>query len=764
MDPSVVILILTGIFAVLGFGFIIIAILVSQNRLNNNMSDTRSNQINDDYKFNGEIPAPQYKRFSPKSFCVNSISTTIPEIPHVNHSISKSIITRELKEIISPNHWLGNNFYDTSLKNTIFNVYPYYGEINKDGFRFSWPENIILSKQHKTKREIITNELYRDNIIDADILLNIEGGIGMKIDSWDGTSISCDILDVDALVGTIAWQYRNNTTFSISCITIPLAKGSPFITAELNNIGVSLECNYKISMETGDNKSTYIINNVDNDNGYILFLSQSVPLKIINNTIYIPCITGTIRIAYFNSLEMIDILSINKNIYPIESTISVNDIEEKEIDINFHWTTRTIHNNNINPNTGLLMIALPHHNIVNQLYESSPINHSVIGPFKFVITENNQWIITHKIIDFPVEYPPIQSDISFMKQVWNTEIENLIKSSPNETTNWCKWIGSVAKLLLIGEMLKENISDHLEIFLEQLSRININNGKISTSNCIVYDITWGGLISNLAIDNYMGNSDSGNSYYQSHIGQFGYLVYAYAVAGHFDHSFIQTNKDIALFFARDIANPYQYDDYFPLWRNKDWYFGYSLSSGLSPDQLRGKDSSNIGESVFGYYATYLLSSLLDNHEFKKWSLAMLTSEILSAKFYFQCDDIININKAFIQKTITNRGDTYYEYTGNDTDCHSSIIKPISLVSFDYIKLDWIKSVQKFVNTKNQSDPESLAYSLMLLSINLHPNDKSRFIQNIIDNKNIYLPYGTTWSSILYWILKSNRPNNNVVVI
>ncbi|CAH6421731.1 Glycosyl hydrolase family 81 [uncultured virus] len=772
MDPSVVVLILTGIFAVLGFGFIIAAFLISENKLSKQNGNTGHAGNNDgttgatgnpNFICSGsgtkpQAKAPRYVRVSPKSTCSNPISTKISSFSTIQHPVWKTYRTRALTDIISPNHWLGNVMHGTE---NIFNVYPYYGKVENDGFRFFWPGTSTLSQDCADTNTCPSGY--------ADLFLDVDPGIGIKISSWDGSSVSCDILDVDALVGTVAWQYRNTTTSRIGSITIPLAKGSPFITAELNDIGTSLECNFSVSLIPSSDKLTYTINNADGSDGYLLFLPQPITVTLSNDVIYLPRFAGAIRIAYFSSTDIITILSNHKVVYPIESTISTfvtGDTGAFNIDTTFQWTTRNMYSSTTD--TELLMIALPHHNIINTIYESSLIDYSVIGPFRFIIGSDNQWIIADAVANYPFAYPPVNdgsggTGSDSLLLVWTTEMENVIRSPPAETVNWCKWLGSVAILLLIGQMLNQNINNELTVFIDQLSRIQLRNGAISNSNVIVYDTTWGGVIANLGLDNCIGNSDGGNAYYESHVGQFGYLVFAYAVGGYLDNTFIQHNKETALLFARDIANPYQSDNSFPLWRNKDWYFGYSLSSGLAPHQSRGKDASNIGETILGYYGTYLLASIIkDQSELINWSLAMLANEISAAQFYFQYNNKIDVNSAFVQGTITNRGDTYYEYTvdnGNilfperNASIMVPIVKPVSLISFDYINSTWAEFTQYWMTSavaRETIEPESLAYGLTLLSVN--SSNRSQIIEQIVNNRSIFLPYGSTWSSVLYWVL------------
>jgi len=754
-NPTTIILIITGILALLGLGFVIAAILISESKLKNKNTNTSTRTRATILATN--IEYPYHERQSSKSMSLSSLSDMEPPFKYIEHVVEKSNKARTLKDIVSPNHWLGNTLYDPD---TIFNVYPYYGKIENNAFMFSWPTNgFVTENSLDLTYESIPMESY------------------IRVSSLDERVISCDIVDIDALVGTVIWQYHNIHN-KIGSMTIPLAKGSPFITIEANNIGLSLECGFDFTHQNEyklNKRSSIHIFNISEDSGYILVLSKNITITVINDIIYIPRFTGVARIAYFDSTDMMNILIDHHAVYPIESTLSTYVIEDTTmaptsfmVDTTFQWTTRNMYNND---SDDLLMISLPHHNITNIIYHGSPIFHPLIGPFRFIIAKDNKWVLAEGVVDYKFPYSIKNdsniTDIEALRTVWKTESSMVISSPPTGFVNWCKWMGSVATLLLIGNMLNEHINDIAKILESNLLLITKKN-RISR---LVYDDTWGGIIDDTGINNRMGNSDNGNAFYESHIGQFGYLVFAYAVAGYFNQDFISQNKDTALLFVRDIANPYEYDDDFPLWRNKDWYFGYSIASGLSPNQTKGKYTSNIGENIFGYYGCYLLSLVLDQSntdpqikELHDWSLTLLAHEISSLQYNFQVSsqNMVTIDSEFRQNTVVNRGDTYYGYNVENGNAyyperHASmmvpIMKPISPISLDYIDNVWAKSIEVWLNDAVQSseiEPESLGYALALLSI--CNNKDNNVINRIMDNKNIYLPYGSTWSSILYWIL------------
>ena len=109
---------------------------------------------------------------------------------------------------------------------------------------------------------------------------------------------------------------------------------------------------------------------------------------------------------------------------------------------------------------------------------------------------------------------------------------------------------------------------------------------------MLYDNAWGGMLScGCVIDNTNDphctntgvpsmancptltdwNQDFGNGFYNDHHFHYGYYLYAMAVLGKFDPAWLDSVKEQALMFARDVANPSTSDVFFPVTRHKDWY-------------------------------------------------------------------------------------------------------------------------------------------------------------------------------------------------
>jgi endo-1,3(4)-beta-glucanase len=111
---------------------------------------------------------------------------------------------------------------------------------------------------------------------------------------------------------------------------------------------------------------------------------------------------------------------------------------------------------------------------------------------------------------------------------------------------------------------------------------------------------WKGVVSSATYTTGNSGVDFGNTYYNDHHFHFGYFIYAAAIIGHLDPSWLAANKDYVNTLVRDTANPSADDPYFPVSRSFDWYHGHSWAKGLY-ESYDGKDQESSSEdSMFAY--------------------------------------------------------------------------------------------------------------------------------------------------------------------
>jgi len=237
------------------------------------------------------------------------------------------------------------------------------------------------------------------------------------------------------------------------------------------------------------------------------------------------------------------------------------------------------------------------------------------------------------------------------------------RTGAGDPYNAGKLLARLATLALVAQELgEEDIRDRIVGRLTKLVELYASgNGK----NRFVYDGSWGGFVScGCAYDVVDGvptcknrgpstsadgssdcpaltdpGMDFGNGFYNDHHFQWGYHIYAAAVAARLDPAWALRNKENLLLYARDVANPDAADRYFPVWRHKDWYTGWSWASGIALGGGRpyrnGRNQESTSEAINGYYGVQLLGDALGMASMRDWGRAALASEIVSTQIYWQ---------------------------------------------------------------------------------------------------------------------------------
>eukprot|EP00536_Pseudo-nitzschia_multiseries_P001938 jgi/Psemu1/251120/estExt_Genewise1Plus.C_260031 len=230
-------------------------------------------------------------------------------------------------------------------------------------------------------------------------------------------------------------------------------------------------------------------------------------------------------------------------------------------------------------------------------------------------------------VDFQAPRHPDSKYIPVLAQALVEDIRYRIPSNflsgAGDTYFSGKTIAKLARILLIHEELPGD--DEVEDALNQLREAVSVWVKTNTEAPFTYDKAWGGIVSCGCIyqDGKCVNQipdcpaftdqglNFGNGFYNDHHFHYGYHVYAAAVLAHFDSSWAIDHYEYVALFVRDYANPSEEDEFFPLFRNKDWYRGHSWASGLTEPMfgnIMNQESSS--EAVMAYEAVALFGKTM----------------------------------------------------------------------------------------------------------------------------------------------------------
>jgi endo-1,3(4)-beta-glucanase len=151
-----------------------------------------------------------------------------------------------------------------------------------------------------------------------------------------------------------------------------------------------------------------------------------------------------------------------------------------------------------------------------------------------------------------------------------------------------------------------------------------------------------------------------SGFYNDHHYHFGYHILAAAVAAKFDNNWGKTWYEYALLLVRDIANPSDDDSFFPTWRHKDWYLGFSWASGVvtigGKAYPNGRNQESVSEAIAAYESVALFGDVMsdiwggstDQQDLLRYDASLrirdmgrllMCTEIRAAKTYWHVFDV-----------------------------------------------------------------------------------------------------------------------------
>ncbi|KAK9366759.1 endo-1,3(4)-beta-glucanase [Lipomyces kononenkoae] len=219
---------------------------------------------------------------------------------------------------------------------------------------------------------------------------------------------------------------------------------------------------------------------------------------------------------------------------------------------------------------------------------------------------------------------------------------------------------------------------------------------------LVYDNTYKGIISSIAISTGNSLDDFGNTYYNDHHFHYGYHIHAAAVIGSIDNdlggTWVANNKDYVNALVRDVANPSPLDRYFPFSRSFSWFHGHSWAKGLF-ESADGKDEESSSEDYHHAYAIKLWGQVVGDASMEARGAMMLAIMKRSMNSYMLMNSTNTIQPPnFIANKVTgilfeNKAD-HTTYFGTNIEyiqgIHMIPITPISsyIRSPGFVQQEW----------------------------------------------------------------------------
>lgn len=410
----------------------------------------------------------------------------------------------------------------------------------------------------------------------------------------------------DSVSVTMNFVVSNGGSYSV-----PLVKGSPFVTVIYSASTPVISSDLMVIKDVSDLnlpdgvRGSLRLVTLGNYLKWLVYCSDAAPLKVSGEypalflTTESP-VSGIVRVALVplgNENESTATLINHLRTYPIGGEVQLEQQGSNAL-VEYKFQTTSIPVGSTDP---LLMLALPHH--VSLLQNRSPhlLGVSSYGPCLCMkgamrAVSGRLWLLKYDLLDVGWHFD--NNDLRSLTpalRIISTMLESDLNATQPEKARdpygFGKEISRMANLALVADFLKmpaerrialSNIENQLEPWV-----FGTNN------DYLVYDETWGGIISVDGLQN--SQADFGNGWYNDHHFHYGYFIFAGAVLAHLQSESLN-QKYIAFFdsLVGDVCN-YQADDmYFPFARHKDLFDGHSWASGLF-EQANGKSQESSSE-------------------------------------------------------------------------------------------------------------------------------------------------------------------------
>lgn len=274
-----------------------------------------------------------------------------------------------------------------------------------------------------------------------------------------------------------------------------------------------------------------------------------------------------------------------------------------------------------------LVFALPHHDVdkkTQQAYANLRLDSPTKGVMTGYVTDTLTMTVANLPLAIGVEPWTSVPGFSYDPKNYTPAVKALIreaaaKDAADDVAANCnldsmyfagKQLDKYAYVAYVAHFV---LRDHeiLQVILPKIKAAIEKFARNQQQHRLVYDESWRGLVSDTPPD-----QDFGNANYNDHHFHFGYHVHAIALVASIDPSWLDANsglvKSYALALVRDYANPLT-DDFFPQYRNFDWYHGHSFAHGIFPS-ADGKDEESSSEDYHSIHAIRLLGSVLGNND------------------------------------------------------------------------------------------------------------------------------------------------------
>lgn len=469
----------------------------------------------------------------------------------------------------------------------------------------------------------------------------------LTIDSLDGFSVNVNLLPSAGQTPIITFPLVQGMGF----VTAVYSAGTPQIQSSVSFLSVtyigvvSSGSTYKYRAKVADG-TTWLIYVTSSQAGYPVNAFTLTNSYLLQGS---AAFNGFIQVAKVptsgvssGSSDAESLYDASAGAYPVSATID-GSVTGTAGTYSLAWTKQGI------ANRTLLMFALPHH---IETLETASLNVTDIqletttkGMATAVVADS--WTLTEPSLPIDMSFAPwsptlrsVDTVSSAAAQLINAAGESELSQDFAEQTdlNSMYYSGkALAKFAAIVYSIHDVVGNVTLAAtglqkLEAAFAVFVSNTQILP---LVYDTNWGGAVSSGTYEDGNSGDDFGNTYYNDHHFHYGYFVYAAAVIGYLDPSWLDegTNKAWVNMLVRDYANPISNDPYFPFSRSFDWYHGHSWAKGLF-ESGDGKDQESSSEDTMASYGIKMWGRTINDTAMEARGNLMLSMQARSLQHYF----------------------------------------------------------------------------------------------------------------------------------
>ncbi|DAZ93071.1 TPA: hypothetical protein N0F65_008865 [Lagenidium giganteum] len=435
-------------------------------------------------------------------------------------------------------------------------------------------------------------------------------------------------------------------------IEFTLVSGMAYVSARYTELTPRIESVYAIVKINGQGvspgskvTSDRFVIDFNSGEAWVLYLSSTTTMKLDGVTALVAAgkFSGLARIAFVPDNGKLSVVDKSRQCVVEGGNVDARD----ETAYAFNWKTSG------NCDGGLLHYAQIHH--VDTLDTSTTRDtgleaySTTRGKMQALVTTSSPpvWKFQDSsdiVADFYPRQRPSSEDVSKynMRETLEKDIGADWNMPSGGSYYFCgKWAQKYASLCLMGNDYSV-VGDDKALKDKCVAKLQQTMTRFMTNNWdspLVYDKIYRGIVSTEGFKAHDPNADFGNTMYNDHHFHYGYWILASAVLNYLspDWSGLRDLKRMTNLLVRDVANPSWDDQYFPKFRNFDWFRGHSYSHGVTPF-ADGKDEESTSEDINFHYALTLFGRATNNHELANVGSLMLRLNARAVKTYFLMTD------------------------------------------------------------------------------------------------------------------------------